>query len=133
MIFPTFPGYLETRKIQYFQDTRKLREIKISNTSRISEIQKIKFPNMSRIPNKCLTVVVLFKITLTSNESNLLKSQLRFGCTGRIFILRGQKKSQDKGQEKILFEKNTPMKFMHFLENCVFIKKLDFDRLTHQI
>ena len=42
----------------------------------------------------------------------------------------GQKRRRDKGQEKGLIQKTTPIKLIHFpnnLENRVFSKKWDFD------
>ena len=47
-----------------------------------------------------------------------------------VHFLRGQKRGRDKGQEKVLIQKTTPIKLIHFpsnLENMVFSKKLDFD------
>ena len=62
-------------------------------------------------------------------------SQRRFGCLKKLFnFLRGQKRGRDKSPEKVLFQKTTPIKLIHFpnnLENRVFSKKCDFDGNLH--
>ena len=55
---------------------------------------------------------------------------LLLGSNFICFYEEGSGRGRDKGQEKGLFQKATPIRLIHFpnnLEHRVFLKKLDFD------